>query len=109
VKPGIGLVTINLSGGFSCALTVSTQKTNIIMQIFSDCRNLSLLGNAAHRPVDENSLLLWPAGQLEMAAAGLLLDEQLTGFLQRIADEQGLTPGVHPGFSRLGRRQKRPC
>ena len=35
--------------------------------------------------------------------------EQLTGFLQRIADEQGLTPGVHPGFSRLGRRQKRPC
>jgi DNA-binding MarR family transcriptional regulator len=34
--------------------------------------------------------------------------EQLTGFLQRIADNQGLTPGVHPGFSRLGRRQKRP-
>ncbi len=34
--------------------------------------------------------------------------EQLTGFLQRIANEQGLTPGVHPGFSRLGRRQKRP-
>jgi len=35
--------------------------------------------------------------------------EQLSGFLQRIADEQGLTPGVHPGFSRLGRRRKRPC
>ncbi len=35
--------------------------------------------------------------------------EQLTRFLQRIANEQGLTPGVHPGFSRLGRRQKRPC
>jgi DNA-binding MarR family transcriptional regulator len=34
--------------------------------------------------------------------------EQLTGFLQRIADEQGLTPGVHPGFSRLGHRQKGP-
>jgi DNA-binding MarR family transcriptional regulator len=34
--------------------------------------------------------------------------EQLTEFLQRIANEQGLTPGVHPGFSRLG-RQKRPC
>jgi DNA-binding MarR family transcriptional regulator len=34
--------------------------------------------------------------------------EQLTEFLQRIANEQGLTPGVHPGFSRLGRRQKRP-
>jgi hypothetical protein len=25
----------------------------------------------------------------------------------RIADEQGLTPGIHPGFSRMGRRQKR--
>jgi DNA-binding MarR family transcriptional regulator len=35
--------------------------------------------------------------------------EQLTGFLRRIADQQGLTPGVHPGFSRLGRRQKGPC
>jgi hypothetical protein len=33
--------------------------------------------------------------------------EQLRGFLQRIADEQGLTPGVHPGFSRLGGHQKR--
>ena len=32
--------------------------------------------------------------------------EQLAEFLQRIADEQGLTPGVHPGFSRLGRRRK---
>ena len=27
--------------------------------------------------------------------------EQPTGFLQRMADEQGLTPDVHPGFSRL--------
>ena len=34
--------------------------------------------------------------------------EQLTEFLQRIADEQGLTPGIHPGFSRLGSGQKRP-
>jgi DNA-binding MarR family transcriptional regulator len=32
--------------------------------------------------------------------------EQLTEFLQRIANEQGLTPGVHPGFSVLGRRRK---
>jgi DNA-binding MarR family transcriptional regulator len=34
--------------------------------------------------------------------------EQLTDFLQRIGDEQGLTPGVHPGFSRLDSRQKNP-
>jgi DNA-binding MarR family transcriptional regulator len=33
--------------------------------------------------------------------------EQLTGFLQRIADHQGLTPGVHPGFSRIDRRHKK--
>jgi DNA-binding MarR family transcriptional regulator len=29
---------------------------------------------------------------------------QLAGLLRRIADQQGLTPGVHPGFSRLGRK-----
>jgi DNA-binding MarR family transcriptional regulator len=28
--------------------------------------------------------------------------EQLGAFLCRIADEQGLTPGVHPGFARMG-------
>jgi DNA-binding MarR family transcriptional regulator len=32
--------------------------------------------------------------------------EQLTEFLQRIADEQGLTPGVHPGYRWLGRKIK---
>jgi DNA-binding MarR family transcriptional regulator len=30
--------------------------------------------------------------------------EQLGRLLRRIADQQGLTPGVHPGFSRLGRK-----
>jgi DNA-binding MarR family transcriptional regulator len=35
--------------------------------------------------------------------------EQLRGLLQRIADEQGLARGVHPGFSRLGRRRRSPC
>ncbi len=28
--------------------------------------------------------------------------EVLVGLLQRIADQQGLIPGVHPGFSTLG-------
>jgi DNA-binding MarR family transcriptional regulator len=32
--------------------------------------------------------------------------QQLTEFLQRIANEQGLTPSVHPGFSQMGRRRK---
>jgi DNA-binding MarR family transcriptional regulator len=35
--------------------------------------------------------------------------EQLTELLRRIASEQGLTPGVHPGFSRLGRPRKSEC
>jgi DNA-binding MarR family transcriptional regulator len=35
--------------------------------------------------------------------------EQLRGFLQRIADEQGLAPGIHPGFSRLGRGGRAAC
>lgn len=29
--------------------------------------------------------------------------EKLASLLRRIADQQGLEPGVHPGFSRLGR------
>jgi DNA-binding MarR family transcriptional regulator len=29
--------------------------------------------------------------------------EQLAALLGRVAEEQGLTPGVHPGFKRLGR------
>jgi len=32
--------------------------------------------------------------------------EQLASLLGRIADEQGLTPGVHPGFKRLGRSKQ---
>jgi DNA-binding MarR family transcriptional regulator len=34
--------------------------------------------------------------------------EVLVGLLQRIADQQGLTRGVHPGFSRLGERPSGP-
>ena len=31
------------------------------------------------------------------------LDGKLTELLHRIADAQGLTPGVHPGYQRLGK------
>ncbi|MEV0136859.1 MarR family winged helix-turn-helix transcriptional regulator [Dactylosporangium sp. NPDC050688] len=31
---------------------------------------------------------------------------QLAGLLRRIADQQGLTPGVHPGYRPLGRRKR---
>ncbi len=30
--------------------------------------------------------------------------ELLAGLLRRIAEEQGLTPGVHPGYSRVGKK-----
>ncbi|MBB5326721.1 MarR family winged helix-turn-helix transcriptional regulator [Tunturiibacter gelidoferens] len=40
----------------------------------------------------------------ESVFAALTLKERdaLTGVLQRVADQQGLTRGVHPGYSRLG-------
>jgi len=39
-----------------------------------------------------------------LASIGKDEREHLADLLQRIADEQGLTPGVHPGISRLGRK-----
>jgi DNA-binding MarR family transcriptional regulator len=32
--------------------------------------------------------------------------EQLAQLLQRIAEQQGLRPGVHPGFARMGRKTR---
>jgi DNA-binding MarR family transcriptional regulator len=37
------------------------------------------------------------------AALSLTERETLGGLLRRVAEEQDLTPGVHPGFSRVGR------
>jgi DNA-binding MarR family transcriptional regulator len=70
-------------------------------------------------PVDRrlNALFLTEAGRTIVEQMGRIsrvleealcaaLDEsersQLAGFLARIAAEQGLTPGVHPGFRKLG-------
>ena len=36
-------------------------------------------------------------------SAGSKEREQLAGLLERIVEQQGLTPGVHPGFGRMGR------
>jgi hypothetical protein len=47
------------------------------------------------------------AKQHEEALTAALHDEeraQLASLLRRIADEQALTPGVHPGFRRMGQR-----
>jgi DNA-binding MarR family transcriptional regulator len=46
------------------------------------------------------------AREHQQALCAALTDEerdQLAVWLSRIADEQGLRPGVHPGFGRLGR------
>ncbi|HZO84633.1 MAG TPA: MarR family transcriptional regulator [Verrucomicrobiae bacterium] len=44
-----------------------------------------------------------------LASLGKEEREQLAEILQRIADDQGLTPGVHPGFSRIGRKGRPKC
>ncbi len=66
------------------------------------------------------SLQLTPKGQETWAEVGRIGREhnekllapltaeesaQLASLLKRIADAQGLTPGVHPGFSTLGERK----
>jgi DNA-binding MarR family transcriptional regulator len=44
-----------------------------------------------------------------LASLGKEERERLADLLQRIADDQGLTPGVHPGFSRIGREGRPKC
>jgi DNA-binding MarR family transcriptional regulator len=65
---------------------------------------------------DEGQALLGEIGRIAKEHQDSLLAslskeerEQLVDFLQRIADDQGLTPGVHPGFSRIGRKGRPGC
>src|SRR5690242_6751309 len=55
---------------------------------------------------------IYRVGQEHQDALCAALNEseraQLAGFLARIAAEQGLTPGVHPGFRRLGGGEGQP-
>jgi DNA-binding MarR family transcriptional regulator len=47
------------------------------------------------------------AREHELAIAAALDDDeraQLLALLRRLADQQDLSPGVHPGFRRMGRR-----
>ena len=67
--------------------------------------------NYAISLTDEGRRLLVELGRVarqheHAITAGLDEDEraQLLALLRRIAEEQNLTPGVHPGFRRLGRR-----
>jgi DNA-binding MarR family transcriptional regulator len=69
----------------------------------SDRRSYALYLTGAGREVLERIVCVGREHQDALCAA---LDEteraQLTGLLARIAAEQGLTPGVHPGYRRLG-------
>jgi hypothetical protein len=52
------------------------------------------------------------AGEHQVALCAALTEPErarLAALLRRIADEQGLTPGVHPGYRTLGSRQPKGC
>jgi DNA-binding MarR family transcriptional regulator len=64
---------------------------------------------------DEGRAILGEIGRIAKEHQDLLLAslgkeerEQLADLLQRIADDQGLTPGVHPGFGRIGKGRPGP-
>jgi len=65
---------------------------------------------------DEGQAILGDIGRIAkdhqdslLASLGKEEREQLADLLQRIADDQGLTPGVHPGFSKIGRKGRPKC
>jgi DNA-binding MarR family transcriptional regulator len=66
--------------------------------------HLTDAGRAAHdsigRVAKEHQLALCSALDAQE-------QEQLAGMLLRIAEQQGLRPGVHPGFRTLGRKRRR--
>ncbi|MCW2953116.1 MAG: marR family transcriptional regulator [Conexibacter sp.] len=70
-----------------------------------DRRNYAIsLTDAGRRALAE---LAGVARDHELAITAALDDDeraQLLALLRRLADEQGLAPGVHPGFRRIGRR-----
>jgi DNA-binding MarR family transcriptional regulator len=69
----------------------------------ADRRSYALYLTGAGREALEKIGVISREHQVSICAA---LDEaeraQLAGFLRRIVAEQGLTPGVHPGFRKLG-------
>ena len=73
-----------------------------------DRRNYAIsLTDAGRQALREISAV---ARQHEQALTAALEDEervQLASLLRRIADEQALTPGVHPGFRRIGQRGRK--
>src|SRR5262249_16180622 len=65
---------------------------------------------------DEGQAILGEIGRIAKEHQDSLLSslgkekrEQLADLLQQIADDHGLTPGVQPGFSRIGRQGRTKC
>jgi DNA-binding MarR family transcriptional regulator len=89
-----------------------------LVAVVDEMESLGLVvrgGNRADRRT--NSLQLTPKGKQKLAEISVISmqhnsamcaalnqeeREMLASLLQRIADQQGLIPGVHPGFSTLG-------
>jgi DNA-binding MarR family transcriptional regulator len=73
-----------------------------------DRRNYALLLTDQGRQILDQISRIAAEHEEEFCAA-LNTEErlQLTGLCRRIADSQGLTPGVHPGYSSLGRKKQR--
>jgi DNA-binding MarR family transcriptional regulator len=68
-----------------------------------DRRNYSLsLTDAGQRTLRRISAVGKQHEQAVTAALSAEERAELASLLRRIADEQGLTPGVHPGFRRIG-------
>jgi DNA-binding MarR family transcriptional regulator len=72
----------------------------------ADRRSYALYVTKAGRKALEQIIQIAHAHENALCAA-LSADEraQLTSLLTRIADEQKLTPGIHPGYRRLGGSQ----
>jgi DNA-binding MarR family transcriptional regulator len=65
---------------------------------------------------DEGEAILGEIGRVAREHQDSLLSslgkeerDQLAALLQRIADDQGLSPGIHPGFSRIGGKGRPKC
>jgi DNA-binding MarR family transcriptional regulator len=70
-----------------------------------DRRNYAIsLTDAGHQTMGQISAVAKRHEQAMTAALGDEERAQLASLLRRIAVEQALTPGVHPGFRRIGQR-----
>src|SRR5262245_41955166 len=88
----VGLIDELETNGFVKRQESADDRRTYALHITDEGR--AILGEIGHIAKEHQDTLLTSLGKEER--------EQLADLLQRIADEQGLTPGVHPGFSHIG-------